>query len=169
MAYPRAATFIVVLCAALTARGQLSDFAGETRRDIACRDALATSKGHHFPLNDHTLCVPQKNGNRNWGALVYYNKHGKPPASADALLAEMGDRHLYNTHSYPSETTTRRDKYVIARNPYARFLSEYLEHHSAGCVGGAGRGCVGSMDPTKHPEALVTPTRESFGAWAEQT
>ena len=124
MAYP--STFIVVLCA-WTARAQLSDFSGQTRRDIACRDALATSKGHHFPLNDHTLCVPQKNGNRNWGALVYYNKHGKPPESADALLAAMEHPHFDNTHSYPSETTTRRDKYVIARNPYARFLSEYLE------------------------------------------
>jgi hypothetical protein len=100
---------------------------------------------------------------------VYYNKHGKPPASADVLLAAMEHPHFDNTHSYPSETTTRRDKYVIARNPYARFLSEYLEHHSNGCVGGAGRGCVGSKDPTKHPEALVKPTRETFGAWAEQT
>ena len=41
------------------------------------------SKAHHIVIKKATLCVPQKNGNRNWGGLAYYALHGKPPKSIE--------------------------------------------------------------------------------------
>ena len=123
-----------------------------THHALAC-PAAATS-GHHFKVNHTVLCVPQKNGNRNWGGFIFYWRHGKPPASVQAVL---GDMHHFDSKTYGDGDG---DAYIIARSPYARFLSEYLNHQSSGCISKAGLGCNRVKGP---------PTQSAFRSFAEST
>jgi len=71
-----------------------------------------------LPANG-TLCVPQKNGNRNWAAFTFYASKGRPPASEKEARGHLGERSRENY-------ADNGEVFIVARNPFARALSFYL-------------------------------------------
>lgn len=90
--------------------------------------------GHIFSFpgeySNYTLCIPQKNGNRNFGALLYRLWKKQVPRNAEEVITFL-DKSLKRwwTKEYNSSNA-----YFIARNPYSRLLSEYLNHVVGQCV-----------------------------------
>ena len=68
------------------------------------------------------LCVPQKNGNRDFSLLIYAMTYGAIPQQEMAMDTKL-------KHAGLSMTTvsTRDTVYVVSRNPYTRLLSLYLD------------------------------------------
>jgi len=115
------------------------------------------------PTKAIELCVPQKNGNRNWGGFAYYARHHTPPKNAEKVFHAMLHEPLFdvgeNQHGKlrgrvkkypPNEKHGYADVYILARNPYARVLSQFLNHKADGCVDSSRRqGCDGTRpEPT---------------------
>ena len=68
------------------------------------------------------LCVPQKNGNRDFGLLIYAMTYGKIP-QREISKGEKGKHpDLWMTTVTATDTV-----YVVSRNPYTRLLSLYLD------------------------------------------
>lgn len=74
------------------------------------------------PLDNTFLCVPSKNGNKNWGGLFYKLWYGKVLQS-DAIddddlrgITKKQGYDPYNDHMW-----------MVTRSPYVRLLSTYLE------------------------------------------
>ena len=87
-------------------------------------------KAHLFALphcpnahRDGVLCVPQKNGNREFGALVYASRHNRPPTLQEAFSA----RDMKKWSLKESDVDSNKKVYFIARNPYTRMLSLYRD------------------------------------------
>ena len=118
-------------------------------------------KDTRTPTKAIELCVPQKNGNRNWAGFAYYARHHAPPKNAEQVLHAMQKEPLFdvgeNPHGKfrglvrgrrgrrarrrggvkkypPNEKHGYADVYILARNPYARVLSQFLNHKADGCV-----------------------------------
>ena len=104
----------------------------------------------------HDLCVPQKNGNRNFGALLHAAWMGSPPQNETELLDHM---HLYSRGMRDiRESTSTSQVYFVARNPYARLLSEFLNHQVGQCV----RGSLGC-----HVENPLPNNSTGFDQWVD--
>ncbi len=66
------------------------------------------------------MCVPQKNGNRNFGALFHYLNYHRPPRSSMEVDTKM--------KAYDRTPVSPCDEvWIVARNPYTRLLSLYLQ------------------------------------------
>ena len=80
---------------------------------------------HNFqfpsPLDNFLLCVPSKNGNRNWGGLFYKLRYGDVPDNNTVVSDSI--------HSLQREEVDRwKDHlWMLTRSPYARMLSTYLD------------------------------------------
>ncbi len=81
------------------------------------------------------LCVPQKNGNKQFGGFVFAAWNRKPAISGYAVDNDM--RH-WEHHSINSEET---HVYFVARNPYTRILSMYLQKVVNACISDGQKGC----------------------------
>lgn len=86
--------------------------------------AAGSDPGAHF-------CVPQKNGNRNWGALFLFLHEGSPPTTVTQVV------HSLSTFSVKFDRTEPIQRFLFARNPYTRILSQYLNHIAGDCVRGS--------------------------------
>ena len=97
-----------------------------TELDVPRRPPLLWCEAHRlrFPKRcGHTvLCVPQKNGNRDFSLLIYAMTYGAIPQQEMAMDTKL-------KHAGLSMTTvsTRDTVYVVSRNPYTRLLSLYLD------------------------------------------
>eukprot|EP00933_Yihiella_yeosuensis_P018019 TRINITY_DN14957_c0_g1_i1.p1 TRINITY_DN14957_c0_g1~~TRINITY_DN14957_c0_g1_i1.p1 ORF type:complete len:314 (+),score=46.47 TRINITY_DN14957_c0_g1_i1:102-1043(+) len=81
------------------------------------------------PFEDTILCVPQKNGNRNFGSLLHVMYFGGPPKSIEELLQGMA------TYDY-TQVLPNDKVWMLARNPYTRLLSLYLQKAANRCSSG---------------------------------
>jgi len=91
--------------------------------------------GHEFQFPQQSevrMCVPQKNGNRNWGTLLHRLWFGNVPTVSE-MLKNM-DRHSVKKN--PKVFKQYKLVLLIARNPYTRILSQYLNHIAGSCVNG---------------------------------
>lgn len=79
------------------------------------------------------LGLPQKNGNRNWGTLLHRLWFGTVPETIDQLLTRMSK---FDASLRPESAIRTKNILVlfIARNPYTRILSQYLNHIAGSCV-----------------------------------
>ena len=97
-----------------------------TELEVPRRPPLLWCEAHRlrFPKRcGHTvLCVPQKNGNRDFSLLIYAMTYGAIPQQEMAMDTKL-------KHAGLSMTTvsTRDTVYVVSRNPYTRLLSLYLD------------------------------------------
>ena len=87
---------------------------------------------HHFWLpatcgGDRltTICVPQKNGNRNFGGLVYAANHQRAPFDYDDMKVSLS----CFDHRMPMANCSR--VYIIARNPFTRLMLSTLPRHTS--------------------------------------
>eukprot|EP00931_Biecheleriopsis_adriatica_P068731 TRINITY_DN42644_c0_g1_i1.p1 TRINITY_DN42644_c0_g1~~TRINITY_DN42644_c0_g1_i1.p1 ORF type:complete len:391 (+),score=54.29 TRINITY_DN42644_c0_g1_i1:41-1213(+) len=84
-------------------------------------------RAHRFSFSlgneEALMCVPQKNGNNNFAGLIYYQRHGKVPAPGTNIPS-----------SRPVKSCSRI--LWIARDPYSRLLSLYLEKVERTCLQG---------------------------------
>eukprot|EP00931_Biecheleriopsis_adriatica_P078832 TRINITY_DN52249_c0_g1_i1.p1 TRINITY_DN52249_c0_g1~~TRINITY_DN52249_c0_g1_i1.p1 ORF type:complete len:596 (+),score=97.44 TRINITY_DN52249_c0_g1_i1:26-1813(+) len=78
------------------------------------------------PLDDTVLCVPQLNGYRYFASLLYVGRFGSPPTSVSDLRHQMQE----HDYSYVSSSDT---VWIIARNPYLRLLSFYVQRIAKPC------------------------------------
>ena len=76
-----------------------------------------------------TICVPQKNGNRNFGGLVYAAYHQLAPFDYDDMKVSLS----CFDHRMPMANCSR--VYIIARNPFTRLLSYYRDIQVSGRCG----------------------------------
>jgi len=83
------------------------------------------------------VCVPQKNGNRQFGGLLYAIWNDKPPPSAEAVVEDMK---RWEIKKLPSSMNNSH-VYFVARNPYTRALSLYLQKVVNDCVSASKYGC----------------------------
>lgn len=86
------------------------------------------------------LCVPQKNGNKQFGGLVYSAWHNKP--AKDGYQVDSDMKH-WEIHSLdPTKSASHKSHvYFVARNPYTRILSMYLQKVVNACISGGQKGC----------------------------
>ena len=82
------------------------------------------------------LCVPQKNGNKQFGGIVYAAWNEKPPKSGEVVDSDMSH---WETHALDSNIEASH-VYFVSRNPYTRILSMYLQKVVNACVSGQ-KGC----------------------------
>eukprot|EP00873_Tetraselmis_striata_P001018 jgi/Tetstr1/421282/TSEL_001155.t1 len=78
----------------------------------------------------HRFCVPQKNGNRMWGGLLFAMHTNEKPSSEKEVVKKM--------HKFGQPHGTNSDDYTtwfISRNPYSRILSLYLNKIVGDCRG----------------------------------
>ena len=68
------------------------------------------------------LCVPQKNGNRDFGLLIYAMTYGQIPQQEISKREKGKHPDLWMTTVTATDTV-----YVVSRNPYTRLLSTYLD------------------------------------------
>ena len=68
------------------------------------------------------LCVPQKNGNRDFSLLIYAMTYGKIPQQ-EISKGEKGK----HPDVWMTTVTATDTVYVVSRNPYTRLLSTYLD------------------------------------------
>ena len=76
------------------------------------------------------LCVPQKNGNRDFMLLLYALYYGAPPESSAAMDYALGVTATSASGKRPLSFSTvdaGDDVYFVSRNPFARLLSLYLD------------------------------------------
>lgn len=76
------------------------------------------------------LCVPQKNGNRQFSGLLYAAWMGRPPSNQSQVNEAMES--LWDNSNLWQDSNRFDDShtiYVVARNPYTRFLSFYLDFY----------------------------------------
>ncbi|KAJ8600531.1 hypothetical protein CTAYLR_010427 [Chrysophaeum taylorii] len=74
------------------------------------------------PNTDTILCVPQKNGNVDWNLLMYQLWTGVLPKSA------VEAKHFRGRYTYGSTNVSSTSHVLfIARHPYSRLLSYYLD------------------------------------------
>lgn len=109
-----------------------------------------TTVTHFFPLPradprwpQPALCMPQKNGNRNFGGLVYAAWRCKPPQSTDAAFEGVKPFKRYfasagNRYDHIDLHDRNTEVYLISRNPYARLLSLFLEKVEGNCIAASG-------------------------------
>ena len=83
-----------------------------------------------YPL----LCVPQKNGNKEFAELVYVAWRDKPPKTWEEADKDMHRREVHEAEHKRSHV------YFVTRNPYTRILSLYLQKVANSCLPGA-EGC----------------------------
>jgi hypothetical protein len=125
-------------------------------------------KDTRTPTKAIELCVPQKNGNRNFAGFAYYARHHTPPKNAQNVLHAMNNEPLFDVGENaqgklrgrvkkypPNEKHGYADVYILARNPYARVLSQFLNHKADGCVDSS---CKLSISKGTRPE----PTPQYF-------
>ena len=135
----------------------------------APRDCDQQGKPHLFSLAPNApaamLCVPQKNGNRNWAGFIFYLHNRRAPINVDEVLDAMSTFEL-------KKGRQGDDVYVVARDPYSRALSNYLNHEAiGGCVGssaanGGQLGCKTADAADTHAQKrAASPQR--FEAWLE--
>lgn len=102
-------------------------------RGASCGAALGGSprvalwcEAHRLRLPERfgpaVLCVPQKNGNRDFSLLVHALHYGRLPPSEPAM-----DDALRRAKLSFSAVGRGDDVYLVARNPYTRLLSLYLD------------------------------------------
>jgi len=105
-------------------------FRGETnpRWSKAGRMRATTRRGEQV-----VFCVPQKCGSRNWAGLVFFLQNGRPPISPEESIRSQ------NSFGH-TEVTNQHTVFFIARNPYIRLLSLYLQKVQPQCITG-GVGC----------------------------
>jgi len=77
--------------------------------------------------NDTILCVPQKNGNRNFGGVLHMMWFGSPPSSFDEVVKVMPKYDF-------TQVSPCKQVWIVTRNPYTRFLSLYLQKVSVNCL-----------------------------------
>jgi hypothetical protein len=116
---------------------------------IAREQNQSTTKNpnaHFFPLHNNdslnqkenvpVLCVPQKNGNRQFMALQHASIYGVPPTrNIQAMIHSSTDLSA-------KDIDRQHDIYFITRNPYTRILSLYLQKIAGACLGNATYGCM---------------------------
>lgn len=107
--------------------------------DLDC--AHPPGEAHLFKVGEKVMCVPQKNGNRNWGGFVLYLTRGKVPRNATQVVSQMA---TFSTDFGPVLSNLKRKPkqksfFIIARNPFSRVLSQYLNHVAVG-------GCIATKD-----------------------
>eukprot|EP00873_Tetraselmis_striata_P015730 jgi/Tetstr1/435994/TSEL_024875.t1 len=104
---------------------------------VVKKDSKARPHNFYVPAGygNHRFCVPQKNGNRMWGGLLFAMHTNKKPSSAKEVINKM--------HMFGQPGGTNSGDYTtwfFSRNPYSRILSVYLnkvvgdcgdEHHSS--------------------------------------
>ena len=108
------------------------------------KSLMINNAAHFFQLpspansqgKNSTICIPQKNGNRNWGGFAFAAWRRRAPASIDAMLKDM--RH-WERHSLTVDDTIQ--EYFFARDPYTRLLSLYLQKVVSECTSGGQLGC----------------------------
>ena len=108
------------------------------------KSLMINNHSHFFQLpspansqgKNSTICIPQKNGNRNWGGFAFAAWRRRAPASIDAMLKDM--RH-WERHSLTVDDTIQ--EYFFARDPYTRLLSLYLQKVVSECTSGGQLGC----------------------------
>ena len=108
------------------------------------KSLMINNRSHFFQLpspansqgKNSTICIPQKNGNRNWGGFAFAAWRRRAPASIDAMLKDM--RH-WERHSLTVDDTIQ--EYFFARDPYTRLLSLYLQKVVSECTSGGQLGC----------------------------
>jgi len=78
------------------------------------------------------LCVPQKNGNKQFGGFVYAAWNKKPAISGEGVDRDMGhwEHHKLSNGKKSKESHV----YFVARNPYSRVLSLYLQKVVSACI-----------------------------------
>ena len=108
------------------------------------KSLMINNAAHFFQLpspansqgKNSTICIPQKNGNRNWGGFAFAAWRRRAPASIDAMLKDM--RH-WERHSLTVDDTIQ--EYIFARDPYTRLLSLYLQKVVSECTSDGQLGC----------------------------
>jgi len=116
------------------------------------------------------LCAPEKNGNRQFGALMYAMIAGEAPANLNQLLATSNRR---RQRKWNQQSLGSVDVYFVARNPYTRILSLYLNKVQGACFG-KNRDCrtnyLGFNTSTTFPEFVkgvfdINSQKFSNGGW----
>ena len=83
------------------------------------------------------LCVPQKNGNRQFGALVLAMRNQRIPEDGKQVVKLMKTIQVD-----PKDVTMDDQIYFVARNPYTRILSLYLQKiKTNACISQGQLGC----------------------------
>ena len=81
------------------------------------------------PRDNSFLCVPSKNGNKNWGGLFFRLWYGETPESGRQVTDIMGKFSVY-------EYDQNLDRmWMVTRSPYVRLLSIYIEKIKCGPAG----------------------------------
>lgn len=115
-------------------------------REKLVKGIPANPRAHLFAMpakvRDNTgqhpmLCVPQKNGNKQFGGLAYVARNKKPPKTGYEVDRDM--KH-WEHHSITSRTSNSHI-YFVARNPYSRILSLYLQKAVGACITDSQKGC----------------------------
>lgn len=122
---------------------------GQGRKELA-EGLPLNPRAHlfHFPpkVYNHQgqrpiLCVPQKNGNKQFGGLVYATWNKKPPSSGEQVDSDM--HRFEHGHVLTKQTGKHKEHvYFIARNPYTRILSLYLQKVVNACISTGQKGCT---------------------------
>lgn len=105
---------------------------------------------HIFPFPENTrnsrgqrpvLCVPHKNGNKQFGGLLTAAWKGKPVANNARGVYD--DIKKWEVHQLSNKTEAHRESHVyfIARDPYSRLLSLYLHKVQNACISTGQKGC----------------------------
>lgn len=86
------------------------------------------------------LCVPQKNGNKQFGGLVFGAWNMKAATSGEGVDEDMGH---WQYHSIPGKRKFEKKSHVyfVARNPYSRILSLFLQKVKEECISEGQKGC----------------------------
>lgn len=88
---------------------------------------LKDSGGFRNPV----LCVPQKNGNKQFSALIYAIWKRRAPKSR---VEVDHDFHRWAHHELRRRFAKHAHVYFVTRNPYTRMLSMYLQRVVSHCI-----------------------------------
>ena len=106
------------------------------------------------------LCVPQKNGNKQFGGFVFAAWNNKPAISGEGVDRDM--KHWEKHYLAPSSRLGQESHvYFVARNPYTRILSMYLQKVVNACISDGQKGC------NTHGWHGIKPTT-SFAGFVEE-
>ena len=124
------------------------------------------------------ICVPQKNGNRNWAGLVHSVTYGHPPGSVEEFyrtMAEFSKKHiadaLAKAHvALPGSPADLHTIFLISRNPYTRVASYFLDKRpdlSSKYRSSSKARRHGFQSAQQHPDwhTLPAPTPAAFEDW----
>jgi len=85
------------------------------------------------------LCVPQKNGNKQFGGFMYAAWNNKPAIDGYGVDSDMSH---WDHHQLPDNKESKKSHvYFVARNPYTRILSLYLQKVVNACISVGQKGC----------------------------